>query len=276
MAGRATPRYRARRSRPDRVRHRVPRYATVDLSGEAVDAVVARGKHLLTRIGAHTIHTHLKMEGSWQVYPRGARWRRPAHQARIVLGTEDTVAVASPSGSPKWSIAATRRVWWGISAPIYSARTGTRGGHLESRCGGRTSLGEALLDQRIMAGIGNVYRNEICFLRGVDPRTPTARVPDLPKVVDLAHRVLRANRDRPVRVTTGDRDRDDGTGCTGAAASRVCAAELRSPRPSSVRSPAVSGRSSGVRTVSPCSRPAADPPPAAARRSARRTARAER
>lgn len=56
-----------------------------------------------------------------------------------------------------------------------------------------------------MAGIGNVYRNEICFLRGVDPRTPTDRVPDLPKVVDLAHRLLQANRDRAVRVTTGDR-----------------------------------------------------------------------
>ncbi|MGO4201432.1 Fpg/Nei family DNA glycosylase [Rhodococcus sp. TAF43] len=185
---------------------RVPRYATVDLSGNTVDSVIARGKHLLTRVGDHTIHTHLKMEGAWHVYPRGARWKRPGHQARIVLGTDDAVAVGFSLGitevigrdeeesvvghlgpdllGPDWDAA--------VAAANLAAA--------EDR-----PIGEALLDQRIMAGIGNVYRNEICFLRGVDPRTPTDRVPDLPKVVDLAHRLLQANRDRAVRVTTGDR-----------------------------------------------------------------------
>ncbi len=77
---------------------RVPRYATVDLSGHRVDSVASRGKHLLIRVGEASIHTHLKMEGQWQIYRPGERWRRPAHQARIILATEDSVAVGFSLG----------------------------------------------------------------------------------------------------------------------------------------------------------------------------------
>jgi len=185
---------------------RVPRFATIDLSGERVDAVISRGKHLLTRVGEHTIHTHLKMEGTWHVYPRGARWKRPAHQARIVLGTEEAVAVGFSLGITEVLARADEDAVVGhlgpdLLGPDWDAAVAAAN---LAAAGGRP-IGEALLDQRIMAGIGNVYRNEICFLRGVDPRTPTDRVPDLPKVVDLAHRLLQANRSRAVRVTTGDR-----------------------------------------------------------------------
>ena len=185
---------------------RVPRYATVDLSGATVDAVLARGKHLLTRIGDHTIHTHLKMEGAWHVYPRGARWKRPGHQARIVLGTEDAVAVGFSLGitevlDPADEATVVGHLGPDLLGPDWDAAVATA----NLIAAGDRPIGEALLDQRILAGIGNVYRNEICFLRGVDPRTPTERVPGLDQVVDLAHRLLRANRDRPVRVTTGDR-----------------------------------------------------------------------
>ncbi|QBJ95395.1 Fpg/Nei family DNA glycosylase [Rhodococcus sp. ABRD24] len=185
---------------------RVPRYATIDLSGHTVGSVIPRGKHLLTRVGDHTIHTHLKMEGAWHVYSRGARWKRPAHQARIVLGTEDTVAVGFSLGVTEVIATADESSVVGhlgpdLLGPDWDAATATANlAAAENR-----PIGEALLDQRIMAGIGNVYRNEICFLRGIDPRTPTSRVPDLPKVVGLAHRLLQANRARTVRVTTGDR-----------------------------------------------------------------------
>ncbi|WP_433606241.1 DNA-formamidopyrimidine glycosylase family protein [Prescottella agglutinans] len=185
---------------------RVPRYATVDLSGLPVESVIARGKHLLTRVGDHTIHTHLKMDGAWHVYPRGARWKRPAHQARIVLGTEDTVAVGFSLGITEVIARTDEDTVVGhlgpdLLGPDWDAGAATA----NLAAAGDRPIGEALLDQRIMAGIGNVYRNEICFLRGIDPRTPTDRVPDLPKVVDLAHRLLQANRSRAVRVTTGDR-----------------------------------------------------------------------
>ena len=66
------------------------------------------------------------------------------------------------------------------------------------------AIGLALLDQRVMAGLGNVYRNELCFLRGILPTRPVAGVPDLPGLIALAHRVILANRDRAERATTGD------------------------------------------------------------------------
>jgi formamidopyrimidine-DNA glycosylase len=80
---------------------RVPAYATWDLSGAAVVDTVSRGKHLLTRIDAEehwTLHTHLKMEGSWRVLEPGQRWPRPGHTARIVLETDDVVAVGFQLG----------------------------------------------------------------------------------------------------------------------------------------------------------------------------------
>src|ERR1700761_5934380 len=72
---------------------RVPAFATLDLAGQRVDSVVSRGKHLLVRVGEVSIHSHLKMEGSWEVYSVGGRWRHPGFQARVVLTTADVVAV---------------------------------------------------------------------------------------------------------------------------------------------------------------------------------------
>ena len=68
---------------------RVPQVATVDLTGEVVHAVVPRGKHILHRIGAWTLHSHLKMEGEWHVYRRGGRWRKPGYKARAIVGTTE-------------------------------------------------------------------------------------------------------------------------------------------------------------------------------------------
>ena len=81
---------------------RVPQHATADLSGGTVVGTVSRGKHLLTRVDrgeeAWTLHTHLKMEGSWHVYKHGTKWRRPAYQARVVLETEEWVTVGFDLG----------------------------------------------------------------------------------------------------------------------------------------------------------------------------------
>lgn len=77
---------------------RVPRYATVDFTGETVESVASRGKHLLIRVGGYSIHSHLKMEGTWHVYALGARWRRPAFQARIILNTEKAQAIGFELG----------------------------------------------------------------------------------------------------------------------------------------------------------------------------------
>lgn len=192
---------------------RVPAYATVDLSGRRVLETVPRGKHLLTRIhatsgdgeAAVTLHTHLKMEGSWHLYRAGSAWRRPAHQARVVLRTEEWTAV---------------RFSLGIVDVVPRAEEADVVGHLgpdllgadwdldvalhRLRADPDRAIGEALLDQRNLAGIGNVYKCELCFLLGVNPWLPVRDVPDLVKLVTRAKTVLEANKDRAAQTTTGD------------------------------------------------------------------------
>lgn len=187
---------------------RVPQHATADLSGGTVVETVSRGKHLLTRIRHDrewTLHTHLKMEGSWRVYRRGERWSRPAHLARVVLDAGEVSAVGFQLGivellprereddvvghlgpdllGPDWDEAeAVRRLTADPDRP----------------------LGEALLDQRNLAGIGTIYRSELCFLTGYDPRSPVGVVADPLRMVRLAHTVLVQNRQHPAICTTGD------------------------------------------------------------------------
>ncbi|MEN0086274.1 MAG: DNA-formamidopyrimidine glycosylase family protein [Leifsonia sp.] len=190
---------------------RVPQYATVDLSGQRMDEVVSRGKHLLMHVGDQTIHSHLKMEGSWEVYPPGGRWRHPGYQARAVLTTESAQAVGFQLG---------------ILEVLPREREDDVVGHLGPDLLGPdwdadealrrlaqhpdTPVAVALLDQRNLAGLGNVYANELCFLRGMLPTRPV-READLPAAVALGHRLITANRDRTVRVTTGDTRRGRNT-----------------------------------------------------------------
>lgn len=183
---------------------RVPRYATVDFTGQTVDSVASRGKHLLIRVGGLSIHSHLKMEGTWQVYAPGARWRRPAFQARAILSTERATAVGFELGV--LDIVENEEDVVGYLGPDLLGPDWTAAAAVANlQSDPARPIGLALLDQRNLAGLGNVYRNEICFLRGIDPRTPVQDAGDIGKVVDLAFRTIMANRDRSQRVTTGDR-----------------------------------------------------------------------
>lgn len=183
---------------------RVPSLATRDLSGCRVLETVSRGKHLLTRVeGGTTVHSHLKMEGRWDVHAPGSRWRRPAHEARVVLRTDDHEAIG-------WSVlldvvptAEEHRLVGHLGpdllGPDWDAAEALR--RLRQRP--EVLLGTALLDQGNLAGLGNVYKSEILFLSGLPPSVPVGEVPDLARIVDLGHRLISANRDRPMRVTTG-------------------------------------------------------------------------
>jgi endonuclease-8 len=191
---------------------RIPSLATSDISGATVTGTISRGKHLLTRIDHEdrrwTLHTHLKMEGSWRVYRPGERWSKPGHLARVVLAGEERTAVGFQLGivellprdreeevvghlgpdllGPDWDEAeAVRRLTADPDRP----------------------LGEALLDQRNLAGIGTIYRTELCFLTGYDPRDPVSVVADPWRMVRLAHTLLVQNRHHPQIVTTGDKRR---------------------------------------------------------------------
>lgn len=178
---------------------RVARHATADLSGREVLAVVARGKHLLQRFsGGLTLHTHLRMQGAWRVLRPALRAPRPgavgSDGVRVVLVFDVLAAVGArlpvvdllPTAQearllahlgpdllgPDWYLdVALRRL---LSDP-------------------RRPLVQALLDQRNLAGFGNLYAVEGCFLGRVSPWTPVGETPDLPGLVTRLRDLLAAN-----------------------------------------------------------------------------------
>ncbi|MFH0242084.1 Fpg/Nei family DNA glycosylase [Streptomyces sp. HK10] len=186
---------------------RMPKLATVDLTGREVLETAACGKHLLTRFeGGLTLHSHLRMDGAWRVYAPGRRWGGgPGHQIRAVLATAAHSAV-------------------GYRLPVLELlRTADEGravGHLGPDLLGpgwddaealsrlladpARPVAEALLDQRNLAGIGNIYAAELCFLIRVTPWLPVGEVPSPERLTALAKKLLEVNKARALRVTTGD------------------------------------------------------------------------
>ncbi|MET1065814.1 MAG: DNA-formamidopyrimidine glycosylase family protein [Arthrobacter sp.] len=186
---------------------RVPRFATLKLGGWTVTEVVPRGKHLLMRVvgparpgGGQaepdrlTIHSHLKMEGTWQVYAHGGRWRKPGFTARCVLRTATADAVGFSLGilevvrtSEEDSIVG--HLGPDLLGPDWDLAEAER----RIRAAPEVPIGVALLDQRNLAGIGNIYRCEACFLSGVHPAAPVSAVPDVAAIITDAKLLLEAN-----------------------------------------------------------------------------------
>ncbi|MFD8353067.1 Fpg/Nei family DNA glycosylase [Streptomyces coelicoflavus] len=192
---------------------RVPRYATVDLTGRTVLDVTPRGKHLLARVeGGLTVHSHLRMDGSWKVFAPGQRWSGgPAHQIRVILGTADRTAVGYRLPVLEVLRTADEQRAVGHLGPDLLGPDWDPARALDNlRADPARPLGEALLDQRNLAGIGNVYKCELCFLLGITPWLPVGELPAdrAAQLPSLARRLLEANRDRPVRRTTGVRGPD--------------------------------------------------------------------
>jgi endonuclease-8 len=203
---------------------RVPRLATTDLTGRHVLEVAPRGKHLLTRLdGGLTVHTHFEMDGTWRVFDGGARWSGGAtHEIRIVLGTHRHVAVGYRI--PVIDLVETDResdLVGHLGPDLLDTDFDSKEALRRLATAPDVGIADALLDQRNLAGIGNVYKSEVLFLSGIDPWKRTADVPDLSKVVDLARRLMIANRDRETRMTTGVRRPGEQTWVYGRAA-RPC------------------------------------------------------
>ena len=181
---------------------RVPRFAAADLTGQVVDEVCSRGKHLFIRVGPASIHSHLKMDGSWRVTSRPVR---NDHRIRIILEANDVRAVG---------------IDLGVLEILERAHDGDAVAHLGPDLLGDDwdpkvaaanltarpdrPIAEALLDQRVLAGIGNVYCNELCFVGGRLPTAPVSAVIDPHRLVSRARDMLWANRFRVNRCTTGD------------------------------------------------------------------------
>ena len=183
---------------------RVPRYATVSLAGQKVTEAVSRGKHLLIRTDRGlTVHTHLKMEGAWRIQPAGSFW--DSHRLRLLLANAEWLAAGYQLGITEVLRTSREDQVIGHLGPDLLGPDWDAAAAVErlDREPGRP-IGEALLDQRNLAGLGTVYLAETLFLRGVDPSRPVDSVSDLDALVDLGHRLLDANKERTGHVTTGD------------------------------------------------------------------------
>jgi len=153
------------------------------LAGRAVRAVDAHGKHLFVRFeGDLTLHSHLRMTGAWDVHRRGQRWRRSARRAWLVLRGEDWEVVqfdgpvlelmpdARTRNDPRLAA-----LGQDVLAARFDERSFVRRLRAEDPA---RAFGDALLDQRVLAGIGNVWKCEACFAAGVDPWRALADVED--------------------------------------------------------------------------------------------------
>ena len=195
---------------------RVPSLATVDLANWRVRGCASRGKHLLLRLAGPgdarlmTLHSHLRMDGAWRVYATGESWRgRPAHEIRIILRTLPIVAVGYHLHDLALVPTEDEQTLVGHLGPDLLGSPDEVGGWdpdealRRLRANPELTIAEALLDQRNLAGIGNLYKAEVLFLRGIHPRTPVGDVGNLAAVVELAHKLLLANRGRWTQATTG-------------------------------------------------------------------------
>jgi endonuclease-8 len=189
---------------------RVPRFATADLTGRVVTEALSRGKHLLIRTGdGITVHTHLRMEGNWRVRPAGERVPE-SHRIRLILANDAWQAVGYQLGVVEILPTSAEREAVGHLGPdLLGPDWDPAEAERRLRADPARPVGEALLDQRNLAGIGNVYKAETLFLRGVSPWRPVGEVADLTALVGLAKRLLEANKERMGMITTGSRRRGE-------------------------------------------------------------------
>jgi endonuclease-8 len=142
------------------------------LDGRRLEAVEARGKNLLLRFGDLVLHSHLGMSGSWHVYPRGARWRKPRSSAWAVLAGSAQEAVQF--GGPTLRLIPVARLRRDpqlarLGPDVLAAELDLDAVARRLRADPGRGLGDALLDQTLVAGIGNIFKSEACFAARVDP-----------------------------------------------------------------------------------------------------------
>ncbi len=174
-------------------RHAVDRWAE-RLAGRPVRSVDSHGKHLFLRFdGELTLHSHLRMTGMWGVYGRGERWRRSPRRAWLVIRTADHEVVEFDG--PVLELMTESRTRFdqrlaGLGPDILAEEMDERAFLHRLRGDDPTrAIGDALLDQRNLAGIGNIWKSESCFAAGIDPWRAVSAVTD-----DEALEIVRAAR----------------------------------------------------------------------------------
>jgi endonuclease-8 len=203
----------AARLRPALAGHVLERFEAPTLVGDRprpgtrIESVEAVGKHLLIHFdGGLSLQTHLRMTGSWHLYAPGETWPEPAHPARVIIATSQGTAVC-------FAAPVIRTFRRDVDHPLSHLGPDLTSPDPDIDAAARrlavlpagTAVKVALLDQRVAAGIGNVYASEVCHACGVDPFRRLADLDDATRrqLFEVAHRLLRANLASPVRTTTG-------------------------------------------------------------------------
>ena len=173
--------------------------------GEIVDDVRAVGKHLVVSFsGGLSIRVHLRMTGSWHAYQPGQRWTKAPSTARVVIGTADWVAVCF--NAPDVTVGPepdTELAHVGPDLCLPDADIDDAVGRFDRFISPDTPIGVALLDQRVAAGIGNVYKCDVLHLTGIDPTRPLEEISDEQRraMLSLASSLLIQNLTTRTRQT---------------------------------------------------------------------------
>ncbi len=166
------------------------------VAGRTIEAVEARGKHLLIAFsGDLVLRTHMRMNGTWHVYPHGARWRRPRRDMRIVIETARAMAVAFNVSVAEFLTSAQLRrqaQLQSLGPDLLAERFDADEARRRIRAEGNVPIADALLTQRSIAGIGNVFKSEVLFLARIDPFEKTAAVSDaqIDEILAVARKVM--------------------------------------------------------------------------------------
>jgi endonuclease VIII len=178
------------------LRARDPTIAHAHLEGRRIVSVEAVGKHLLVRFDdGRTLHSHMRMAGSWHLYRPGERWLRGPHHARIVLETEGAIAVCFDAPTLRLlskqetdNESATAHLGPDLLAETVDLDEAVRRLRIEPT----REIGDALLDQRLVSGIGNIFRAESLFAARIDPFASVGSLDDatLARILRVARRLL--------------------------------------------------------------------------------------
>jgi len=206
LAGRHVTRFESAFPRLTRVHEDTP------LVGRTIESIDSRGKHLLFAFSGNLVlHTHLRMNGGWHLYRPNERWRRPSRDMRVLIATEDAIAVGFSIPVAEFLTArdlARHEQLQALGPDLAAERFDRAEALTRLRTRPDCPVADALLDQRVMAGIGNVFKSEVLFIAGVNP---FVRIADLTEraiggVLDVARHQLRANAsERPRGAWVGRR-----------------------------------------------------------------------
>lgn len=177
----------------------MPTIALGPIVGQRIEAVAAQGKNLLIHFeNGQILRTHMRMTGSWHIYRPGERWQRPERLARLWIEAGGWVAVCF--SAPVIELLTARQaavhgplIGLGpdILAEVFDCVEAVR----RLKAGPERPIGDAMLDQSNVSGIGNIYKSESLFLAGLDPRTPVGLLAETDRVglLETARALMRAN-----------------------------------------------------------------------------------